>query len=319
MISHQPSVTIGMPVYNAQRYLEQALDSLLAQTYTDFELMIADNASTDKTQEICLAYAAKDSRIRYHRNEKNLGAAPNFNLLFQLSSSKYFKWAPYDDLVEPTFLARCVEVMEQHPEAVLCYCRAKIIDEQGAYVVDYNPGPDTSSAKPHERFGNLILRPEYAVQQMALIRSAILKATGLYGSFPSSDEVLLAELALRGRFYEIPERLYLYRLHEQQSNRNELKVQRARSVWFDSALAGKIVLPKWRYCSACLAVIQRTPLSFVERLRCYRQVGRWLLKPPNFRAMGKDVLLAATQLGFRLVQKSRAKVQQTIRRTEITT
>ena len=318
-MSRQPMVTIGLPVYNAQRYLDQALDSLLAQTYTDFELIIADNASTDRTQEICLAYAAKDQRIRYHRNEKNLGAAPNFNLLFQLSASKYFKWAPYDDLIEPTFLARCVEVMEQHPEVVLCYSRAKIIDEQSAYVVDYNPGPDTSSAKPNERFGNLILRPEYAIQQMALIRSATLKATGLYGSFPSSDEVLLAELALRGRFYEIPDRLYLYRLHEQQSNRKELTVQRARTVWFDSALAGKIVLPKWRYCLACLAVIQRSPLSFIERVRCYGHVGRWLSKPPNFRAMGKDALLAAAQLGFRLVQKSRAKLQQTVRRREITT
>jgi len=318
-MSHQPMVTIGLPVYNAQRYLEQALDSLLAQTYTDFELIIADNASTDRTQEICLAYAAKDQRIRYHRNEKNLGAAPNFNLLFQLSASKYFKWAPYDDLIEPTFLARCVEVMEQHPEVVLCYSRAKIIDEQSVYVVDYNPGPDTSSANPNERFGNLILRPEYAIQQMALIRSATLKATELYGSFPSSDEVLLAELALRGRFYEILDRLYLYRLHEQQSNRKELTVQRARTVWFDSALAGKIVLPKWRYCFACLAVIQRSPLSFIERVRCYGHVGRWLSKPPNFRAMGKDALLAAAQLGFRLVQKSRAKVQQTVRRREITT
>ena len=104
MSENEPRVSIGMPVYNGEKYLEEAIQSILAQTYSDFELVISDNASTDKTQEICLEYAARDSRVRYHRNEKNLGAAPNYNRTFELSTGQYFKWADYDDLLAEEFL-----------------------------------------------------------------------------------------------------------------------------------------------------------------------------------------------------------------------
>src|SRR5512141_1367454 len=213
MTNRTPRLTIGLPVYNAEKYLDQALDAILTQTFTDFELIISDNASTDRTPEICQAYLAKDKRIRYCRNEKNLGASPNFNKLFRLSSSEYFKWHPYDDLIEPDFVSRCVQALDADPTISLCYSRVKIIDLNGAFEVIHNPGPDTSSQKPHERFRNLVLHPEYAIQMMGVIRSEVLKKTPLHGSYPSSDEVLLAELTLRGRFHEIPDRLYLYRRH----------------------------------------------------------------------------------------------------------
>lgn len=308
MSLHKPRVGIGVPVFNAEKYLEQALNSILAQTWSDFDLIISDNASTDRTLEICQTYSAQDKRIRYFRNEKNLGAAPNFNRVFALSSHEYFKWAPYDDLIEPEFVARCVRVLDQNPEVALCYCRAKIINEQGAYVVDYDPGPDTSSRMPHDRFRNLILHPEYAIQQMGLIRSDVLRKTSLHKSFPSSDEVLLAELALRGPFYEIPDRLYIFRRHEQQSTREPK--QRERVLFFDAALAGRILLPKWDYILACLDVISHTPQPVSGRLRCYVTMMRWLLVPAHFRAMGKDLLIATSQIIARVfnrqIQASRA-------------
>lgn len=294
MSAYKPRVAIGLPVFNAERYLSQTLDSILAQTYSDFDLIISDNASVDQTQEICYAYAAKDKRLHYFRNEKNLGASPNFNRVFELSSHEYFKWAPYDDLIESEFVAECVNVLDHNPAVALCYSKAKIVDEQGVYVVDYDPGPDTSSTKPYERFRNLILHPEYAIQQMGLIRSEILKKTRLHGCFPSSDEVLLAELALRGGFYEIPDRLYIYRRHQEQST-TEIK-QRARILFFDTSLAGKILLPKWFYFSACLDAINRSPISQRECMRCYSAMVRWLIVPAHFRAMGKDVLIATNQL-----------------------
>ncbi len=108
MNTHKPPVAIGLPVFNAEKYLSQAVDSILAQTFSDFHLIISDNASTDRTQEICQAYAAQDNRIRYSRNHRNLGASPNFNRVFELSSHQYFKWAPHDDMIAPEFLARCV-------------------------------------------------------------------------------------------------------------------------------------------------------------------------------------------------------------------
>jgi len=312
MTNNKPRVSIGLPVFNSEKYLEEALDSILAQTYTDFELIISDNASTDRTQAICQAYATKDRRIRYYRNEKNLGAAPNFNRAFSYASSEYFKWSPYDDLIAPDFLLRCVEVLDQHPEVVLCYSRAQVLNEHSEVVTTYDPSPDTSSLKAHERFYNLILKPHLAVQQMGLIRADVLKKTDLHGSYPSSDEVLLADLALRGQYYEIPERLYFYRLHPEQPRHGPAKTQRSLIPIFDTSLIGKIVLPKWLYFFACLKAIKRAPLGGYERAYCYRHMGRWLLVPPHFRAMGKDLLLAAKQVIVRVFSHSDAETQQTI-------
>ncbi|HMR62575.1 MAG TPA: glycosyltransferase [Anaerolineae bacterium] len=303
MRSDSPRVTIGLPVFNAEKYLIQALDSILAQTYSDFTLIISDNASTDRTPQICEAYSAKDSRIRFYRNNKNMGAAPNFNRVFMLSSSEYFKWAPYDDVLAPDFLLKCVEVLDQNPEVSLCYSQVKVIDECGQVRYDYDPLPKTNSSKTHKRFRNLILSPHLAVQQMGLIRAEILRQTALEGSFPSSDEVLLAEIALRGVYYEIPERLYYYRLHEEQSTRGALTVQRSRTTWFDTSLAEKIVLPKWMYLFACLRAINRSPLPWYNRICCYAYMIRWVLIPPHFRALGKDALIAASKFIIRALQK----------------
>lgn len=295
MSHNNPCVSIGVPVFNGEKYLAQALDSLLAQTYTDFEVIISDNASTDGTQEICRAYTAKDQRVRYFRNEKNLGAAPNFNRTFELASGKYFKWAAYDDIHAPEFLAKCVEALDQNPDISLCFPKAKAIDEHGAFIDDYDPKPDTSSPKPEERFRNLILAPHMALQVFGLIRSSVLARTGLMGNYPSSDEVLLAELALLGRFYEVPERLFFTRLHAEQSIRGILAVRRARVAWFDTALTNKIVLTTWRYFFECVRIIRQSPLSRSQRAYCYIQLARWCSKPPHIRAAGKDLLLAAIQ------------------------
>jgi glycosyltransferase involved in cell wall biosynthesis len=297
-IGHQPHVSIGLPVFNAEKYLELVLDSILAQTFKDFVLIISDNASTDRTATICKSYQERDSRVQYFRNEKNLGIAPNFRRTFQLSSSEYFKWAPYDDLLEPEFLSRCVSVLDQNPDVILVYSKVKIIDENGAYVVDYDPGPDTNIQQPNGRFRNLLLHPEYAVQQMGLARAEALRKTGLIRSFPASDEVLLAELSLLGQFYEIPERLYYYRRHGGQSTQGAYITQRSRMVLFDTSYAGKIVLPKWKYFFASLKAIARAPINGFEQALCYMHMIRWLLIPPNFRAMGKDILLAAKQFIF---------------------
>jgi glycosyltransferase involved in cell wall biosynthesis len=287
-------VSIGMPVYNAERYLEQAIESILAQTLDSFELIICDNASSDRTEQMCRAYASRDRRIKYHRNETNLGAAPNFNRTFELASARYFKWAPYDDAIDPDYLRACVNVLDDNPDVVLCYTRARIIDESGSYVVDYDPGPETRSPRRHENYGNLILRPEYALQLMNVIRADTLRETKLHGSFPSSDEVLLAELAMRGRFFEVSDRLYIYRRHPEQSTKQPKARQRA--MFMDTSLKGRIVLPTWRYFLACESVIRRATSSISESLWCYAHLCRWALMPPHFRALGKDLLIAVGQL-----------------------
>src|SRR6267143_3848257 len=116
-----PLLSIGLFVYNGERFLEETLDSILSQTFTDFELIISDNASTDSTGEISEAYVRRDSRIRYYRGEKNMGAGWNVRRVYELATGKYFKQAAVDDLLEPDFLRRCVEVLERDPDCVVAY------------------------------------------------------------------------------------------------------------------------------------------------------------------------------------------------------
>jgi len=133
-----PRMSIGLPVFNGGRFLKDTVDSVLAQTFDDFELIISDNASTDDTEEIARAYAARDQRVRYFRNEANLGAAKNFNRVFELARGEYFKWTAHDDICAPSFLLRCIEVLDRDPSVTLCYTRQIDIDEQGQ-ILGRNP------------------------------------------------------------------------------------------------------------------------------------------------------------------------------------
>src|ERR1700751_3293571 len=109
-----PKLSIGIPVFNGQEFLPELLDSLLAQTFGDFEILICDNASTDRTPQICSEYARRDSRVRFVRNQRNLGAVANFNRVFELSTAPLFKWAAHDDLYHQAYLDACVSLLEKN-------------------------------------------------------------------------------------------------------------------------------------------------------------------------------------------------------------
>lgn len=293
MNCNAPRVSIGLPVYNGEKYLDEALDSILGQTFGDFELIISDNGSTDRTEEICRSRAATDPRIRYYRNETNLGAAPNFNRTFELATGEYFKWAAHDDLLAAEFLEKCVDALDRNPSAILCYSKVEKIDANGAVQARYDPTPDTSSPQAHERFWSLIIRPWRCLQVFGLMRAETLRKTSRIGNYPSSDEVLLAELALYGRFHEIPEYLFQTRLHEQQSTKGHLEPPRARVTWFDTSRAGQLSLPKWRYLGESLQAIQRAPLSLYQRAYCCAAMCRWLVRPRHFIPLTTDLFLGA--------------------------
>ncbi len=153
MSNKKPSISIGLPVYNGENFLKHTLDSILAQTFKDFEVIIADNASTDSTEKICREYADRDKRICYHRNEENIGAARNYNRVFELSTGKYFKWAAHDDLYASEYLERCFEVLERLPSVVLCYSQVMFVDEQGQQIRKSSSELlNLNSTKPQERF-----------------------------------------------------------------------------------------------------------------------------------------------------------------------
>lgn len=282
MTKEQPLVTIGMPVYNGANYLAEALESLLAQTYPHFELIISDNASTDETRAICESYAARDRRIRYYRNAQNLGAAANYNRLVKLANGKYFKWAAHDDLCTPATLERCVAVLEQDESIVLCHAQTTIIDEQGRPYLNYLVALDTMADEPHLRLRELICKEHWCYQVFGLFRSQVLRQTALIGSYSDSDRVLLAELGLRGRIYEIPEVMFLRREHPETSTRKYVTNQE-RMVWFDPNLTGKLYLPLWLKFKGYATAIQRAPLSLPEKARCYAEVGRLLVEKAKLR------------------------------------
>jgi len=282
-----------MPVYNGERFLEEALNSILAQTFEDFELIISDNASTDRTQEICQAYAAKDQRIRYYCNTQNLGAARNFNRVFELSRGEYFKWAAYDDICAPTFIEQCVEVLDQQPSIVLCHCQTRIIDEHGEALENYSCKLNTHSPKPHERFRDLILVGHACYQLFGVMRASILKMTLGHGAYVGGDRILLAELGLFGQFYEVPEYLFFRRDHPKTSIRLFPKQQK-RLAFMTATKPGYICFPNFRFVIEYFKAVTRAPLGWLERLRCYVEVGRWLRR--KWKNLIKDLKVATTQV-----------------------
>ena len=324
MSQNNPLISIGMPVYNGANFIREALDSILSQTYENFELIISDNASTDETEKICREYMTKDARVRYYRSQQNLGAAWNFNRVFELSSGKYFKWAAHDDLIAPDFLLECVEVLERDSSLVLCHCQAKVIDDRGSVLQEYKVKLNTNSPKPHERFHEL-LHQHLCFPIFGVIRTSILKKIEpLMGNYSHADGILLLKFALLGRFYEIPEYLFFYRKHAQQSislfsqnflvyNSKDDKQSidlfpdfHAYAVWFDPAKKGKILFPHWRIFSECLSTVWSAPISWYERICCYLAV----IKQWNGGTilLIKDLIVAFAQILYKFKRFANLKL-----------
>ena len=283
-------ISIGLPVYNGAQYLEQTLESLLSQTWEDFELIISDNGSTDDTEKISLAYAQRDGRIQYHRSPNNKGATWNFNHVFHLARGEYFKWAAHDDLVAPTCFMRCREVLEKHPAVILAYPRTAIIDENSEFVNNFDDQLNLDYDRPSKRFQHYLsfyYHPRQCHPIFGLIRSKTLAKTSLIGPYVASDRVLLGELALLGKFHEVPERLFFSRFHPQSSVR-AYPEHRDRVVWFDPQKLGKLQMLRWIILREYLNAIRRVPISKMEKRHCYFLMGQWALR--NMRGLGKDAL-----------------------------
>ena len=216
MLNHIPRVSIGLPVYNGEEYLAIAIDSLLAQTFADFELIVSDNASTDRTPEICREYAARDSRVQYSRQAVNRGAAWNFNRTFESARGEYFKWHAHDDVCAPTLLERCVEMLDRDRSRVLCFARWMAIDHNGEFVPDdaasWCPGSSASangshdrncglsSESPSRRVRAILLQSVWMFEQFGLMALSTVATTGGMRGYYMSDWVFLVEMALRGGF-----------------------------------------------------------------------------------------------------------------------
>jgi glycosyltransferase involved in cell wall biosynthesis len=207
---NQPLVSIGLLVFNGQNGLACALDSLLGQDYPNLEIVISDNASTDATPDICKKYVQKDSRIKYSRSEKNLGAIWNSNRVFELSSGKYFMWASDDDQREPSFVSSCVGKMEQCPEAVLCHSHTavSVVGQKEMMYVSTLDGFEGVAGLVEQYRETLKHFPTTAIY--GLYRSSAMRKTRLCEKVMATDISFIQELSLHGTFVQVPRVLFNY-------------------------------------------------------------------------------------------------------------
>ena len=241
-----PRVSVGLPVYNGDAYLAETVESILCQTLSDFELVISDNASTDGTEEVCRSYAAGDRRVRYVRQPRNIGASANYNAVAWMARAPLLKWAAHDDVCAPTYLERCVQILDADPAAVLCHSRPRLIDAHGQPLTSYQgslvtsdgmsyppPEPPMSargldSQDPVSRYHGVLLETHWCFEIFGVIRRSALLATTMMQSFYGTDKVILADLALSGRFREVDEELWYRRCHPATSTNLTLS---ERATW----------------------------------------------------------------------------------------
>ncbi len=261
-------VTIALPVYNGENFIERALDAILGQTYHDFELLISDNGSTDRTPEICRRHAAKDSRVRYLRNDINRGAGWNYeNARAQARGTDYFKWAAHDDIIAPTFLERCVAALDADPEAVVAFSGVAAIDANGDLIRLKKRQVEATSPRPSDRFRGVIRTDADPEAVFGLMRVSALEHTRGQGDYVASDRVLLAELAVQGTFFEVPEVLLFNRDHPSRSVRITGGDFRKLTSWFAPGKAEQF-MPNWRLWREYAHAARHAPVSFFERVRC---------------------------------------------------
>lgn len=269
-----PKISVGLPVYNGELYLEDAIRVTLDQTYRDFELIISDNASTDRTEEICRDFAAVDSRIKYLRNNENIGAANNYNILFHNAAGEFFRWFNADDLCSPMLHERCLQTLEANSDAVMCYGKTDIINNNGNLIEHYDDNLNLQQESAAERFLYYLKKPGLTNAIYGLMRRDLLGRTMLMGrgKFHSADLNLVAELTLYGKIIEIPETLFYRRMHEEASSwdRNDDSVQ--QEFWTGGS--SKFKMPTLRKYHAYWRAVQKSPCSRNEK----KQMEKFLMK-----------------------------------------
>jgi len=272
-----PRVSIGLPVYNGERFIAQALDSLLAQTFTDFELVVVDNCSTDATPEICRAFVARDARVRYVRNDRNLGGPGNFRRVFELCSGEYHKWSTADDYWAPTVVEKGVAMLDADPELVLAHPRTRLVNDRGELIRDYDDHLHLMEESPAARFRRVLGTSTLCHAHLGLIRRSVMLRTELIGSELGSDIRFLAELSLYGKFAVIPEYLFYRRFHEQSSSWDRGDEQRQRA-YYDPSRTGMFGMHTWRRFARLTAAAVHAPIGTRERAKVIKYLGRRVIE-----------------------------------------
>ena len=281
MTQSVPRVTIGVPIYNGENFLRQALDTVAAQTFTDFEVLLCDNASTDGTASICREYVERDSRFRYFPSETNRGASWNYNRALDMSQSPYLTWIAHDDRWRPTWLEKCVEAMESDPEVSLVYPRSVFIDEQNQELWHFDARLHLRDPDPVKRFTQFVRRyaePDFCNPAFGLFRVSTLRHIPAVAPYPGSDMIMLSEMALNGQVHEVPDVLFERRDHPKRSMRACATTSEVAD-WFlpGSGQKTKHRIRVWAYKFA--EGIWRSNHPLDVKLRCYAALMIYYVAP----------------------------------------
>jgi glycosyltransferase involved in cell wall biosynthesis len=301
-----PAVSIGLPVYNGERYLDETIRSILGQSFRDIELIVSDNASTDATAEICARHAAADPRLRYHRQPRNLGAGRNYDTCHELARGHYFKWAAHDDLLAPDYIARAVAALERNPRAIFCTVGIVEIDEAGRPLrVYHNRFPGVDSDDPARRFGALIHTRHQVEDFFGLYRREALVGSSMHGNYNGSDRVLMAEMALRGPWVQLTDPLFLHREHPHRYTRALLlKDPRAAQRFQDTSQGAERRSPYfhwtvYRHLWRVMRANVRDPATLRD---CEAELLRWWLTDGHAADVLRDLLRVNTPRLFAAIR-----------------
>jgi len=279
-----PLVSIGLPVYNGENFVAEAIQCVLDQTFSNWELIICDNSSTDRTVAICREFADHDSRIRVYQNARNMGVAFNYNEVFRLSRGGYFKWITHDDLFAPGFIESCIQELEKDERVVLAFPKISHVDAHGRLLRHQASNLSILGPTAESRVNRLMVLERQGSDifwsQFGLIRRDVLEQTGLMGLYNGSDQVLLLEIALRGCLKQIEKELFFRREHPAASTARREWTARDRAKFQYADDRRRLVFPYCRMLKEHLICIRNSPMPFWDRLRCTtavlrRFLGQW--------------------------------------------
>jgi glycosyltransferase involved in cell wall biosynthesis len=258
-----PKISIGMPAYNSGATIRASIESLLGQSFGDFELIVSDNASTDATRDIVESLAQQDCRIRYVCHPENIGANLNYSSVARAARGEYFKWASSSDWCARTFLARCLISLEQNDDAVLAAPRTRLFAGDLTTATDYMHDIEILDSSALARVVELTsnLRLNNAVN--GVIRMEALRHTRLIDLFYGADVVLMGHLAMLGKIIRVDEFLYYRRMEVATATALQDPVAWRKHHYPE--LSARVLFQSWKQWFGWMRACMATPMSVTER------------------------------------------------------
>lgn len=264
-MSSTPKISIGIPAYNSATTIAASIESLLAQTFGDFELIVSDNASIDSTREIVESLAQSDRRIRYVCQPENIGANRNYSYVARAARGEYFKWASSSDWCAPTFLAKCLNSLQQNNDAVLAAPRTRLFAGDLTTATDYMYDTEILDSSPLARLIKLNSGKRLNNAVNGLIRVEALRRTRLIDLFYHADVVLMGHLAMLGKIILVDEFLYYRRLEV--GTATALQDPIAWRKHHYPRMSARVLFQSWKNCLGWTHACMATPMSIAERLQ----------------------------------------------------